>query len=243
MQSSSGLRALEQYRRNLEAGQARIAIEDSVLEQITSSLIRARELALSQAADPATQATRQATRAEIDGIIDFVTDLGNSKLAGSYIFGGQYSDTPPFQATLPDPLRPPTGSLKMEVGAGAFVETNHSAQDIFLDSDLVDSLRALSAALGANDATAIQTVTSRIDSAFDNIQELIGEVGARANYLDTAVSNMDSLEVTLQTFRSSLKDADLAEAVTDLVARQGALEAAMLANSRLLNLTLADYLR
>lgn len=243
MQSSSGLRALDQYRRNLQAGQSRLAVEDSVLDQITSSLIRAKELGIAQAGDPATAATRQATKAEIDVIIDFVTDLGNSRMAGSYVFGGQYSDTAPFQATLPDPLKPPSGSLKMEVGAGTFVETNHSAQDIFLDSDVVDALKALSAALGADDPAAVQTVLSRMDTAFSNIQELIGEVGARMNYLDTAVLNMDSLEVTIQTFRSSLADADLAEAVTELVARQGALEAAMLANSRILNLTLADYLR
>ena len=61
--------------------------------------------------------------------------------------------------------------------------------------------------------------------------------------LDVAVNNLDSLEVTLQTFRSDLADADLAEAVTELVNRQGTLEAAMVANSRILNMTLANYLR
>ena len=61
--------------------------------------------------------------------------------------------------------------------------------------------------------------------------------------LDVAVSNLDSLEVNLQTFRADLEEADMTEAVTRLVERQGALEAAMLANSKILNLTLTDYLR
>ena len=52
-----------------------------------------------------------------------------------------------------------------------------------------------------------------------------------------------SLEITLRTFRSGLSDADLAEAVTELVSRQGALEATMLANARIFDVTLADYLR
>ena len=53
----------------------------------------------------------------------------------------------------------------------------------------------------------------------------------------------DSLEVTLKTFRSGLADTDMAEAITELVNRQGSLEAAMLANSNILNITLTDYLR
>ena len=60
--------------------------------------------------------------------------------------------------------------------------------------------------------------------------------------MDLSVSNLEALDINLQTFRSGLADADLAEAVMELVNRQGALEAAMLANSRMLNLTLADYL-
>ena len=63
------------------------------------------------------------------------------------------------------------------------------------------------------------------------------------NQLDVASSNLDSLDVNLQTFRSGLQDADMTEAVTRLVERQSALEAAMLANSKILNLTITDYLR
>ena len=92
MQSSSGLRALEQYQRNLGAGQSRLELEDSVLGQLTDALSRARELGMSQASDTSSDATRQTTKAEVDRLIDFVKDLGNTQLAGSYIFGGQYAD-------------------------------------------------------------------------------------------------------------------------------------------------------
>ena len=243
MGSSSGLRALEQYRENLQTGQSRLAIEESTLDQITNVLIRAKELAVSQATGTASAATRTATKAEIDGIIDFVTDLGNTKLAGSFVFGGQYADTPPFIGTASDPLKPPSGSLKMEIGAGLVVETNHSAQQIFLDTDLVDSLKALSVALGADDVPGIQAAMTRIDDATKATQVLVGDLGGRMNQLDLSVSNLDSLEVTLKTFRSGLADTDMAEAITELVNRQGSLEAAMLANANILNITLTDYLR
>ena len=76
-----------------------------------------------------------------------------------------------------------------------------------------------------------------LDSAFDAVQSITGETGARMNHMDVASSNLDSLSVNLKTFRSGLQDADLAASVTDLVNRQTSLQA------KILNLTMADYLR
>ena len=241
--SSSGLRALEQYRGNQETGLRRLALEDSVLDQVTTALSRAKELGISQATDSASTSTRLVTQAEVDQLRSFMEDLANTQFNDRYIFGGQYSDTPPYQAGAVDALRPPTGDAKIEIGAGLLADTNHNAQEIFVDSDAMGALDALSAALGADDIPGIEAALVRVNDAFQATQETIGDLGGRMSRLDVAVNNLDSLEVTLQTFRSDLADADLAEAVTELVNRQGTLEAAMVANSRILNMTLANYLR
>lgn len=243
MQSTSGLRALEQYKRNLGTAQSRLELEDSVLSELTDALARAKELGISQGGDTASAATRTTAGAEVTRIIDFVKDLANTQLSGSYVFGGQYADSAPFQGGNWDPARPPEGAFRVEVGTRRYVETNHSAKEIFLDTDVVDGLQAMADAMENNDVDGITAALSRIDTAFDRVQNITGDLGARMNQLDVAVTNLDSLEVNLQTFRSDLEDADLTEAVTRLVERQGALEAAMLANSKILNLTLTDYLR
>lgn len=243
MQSNTGLRALEQYQRNLASGQSRLALEDSVLSQLTDTLSRAKELAVSQGSDNASEATRLTTAKEVRSLIDFVTDLGNSELGGSYLFGGQYADTAPLQADGSPSPKEPSGSFRVEVGARQYVETNHSAQEIFVDSGVMDSLKDLADKLEANDREGIVTALGSLDSAFSTVQDLTGELGARMNQLDVASSNLDSLDVNLQTFRSGLQDADITEAVTRLVERQNALQAAMLANSKILNLSITDYLR
>ncbi|MDH5588886.1 MAG: flagellar hook-associated protein FlgL [Gemmatimonadota bacterium] len=243
MNSSSSLRALDQYRRNIQAGQSRLDAEESALEHLTNTMTRAKELAASQAGDPATATTRFITKQEVDKLIEFVTNLGNTQINGAYIFGGQYADTAPFQGTATDPLRPPVGASRIEIAAGQLAETTHSAQDVFLDSDVLGSLQALSDALDINDVPGIQNALTRMDTAFDEVQNLVGEVGSRVNQLEVSLNNIESLEINLNTFRSNLQDADLAEAVTQLVARQGTLEAAMAANSNILTLTLTDYLR
>lgn len=243
MQASSALRALEQHRSNLERGQSRLSMEDSVLEQLGGVLMRAQELAAAQAGDPADARARDTARAEVDRLIEFTTDLANTRMAGSYLFGGQYADTPPLQNGAPDPARPASGSALIEIGEGTFIETTHGAQEIFVDSGVMDALSDLSAALDADDPTGVQTAMTALDDAFQAVQEIVGDLGARMSQLDVTASNLDSLEVTLAQLRSDLSDANLAEAVTELVDRQGSLEAAMLANSRILNITLADYLR
>ena len=243
MQSSSGLRALEQYQRNLLSAQSRLHVEDSTLSQLTDVLQRAKELAVSQATSTADGATRGVAGAEVSELVDFVKELANTQLAGSYMYGGTYADTPPYVAGALDPSKPPQGAFKVEVGTKRLLETNHSAQEIFVDTDAVDSLQALADALNTNDVAGIKAAMTRMDAAFDDVQNLTGDLGARMNQLDVTVSNLQSLEVNLQTFRSGLQDADLTEAVTNMVNRQNSLQAAMLANSKILDLTLSDYLR
>jgi flagellar hook-associated protein 3 FlgL len=243
MQSSSGLRALEQYQRNLMSAQSRLDVEDSTLSQLTDVMQRAKELAVSQVTSTADASTRAVTAAEVSQLVDFVKGLANTQLAGSYIYGGMYADTPPYVAGALDPAKPPQGAFRVEVGANRLLETNHSAQEIFVDSDAVDSLQALADALNTSDVAGIKSAMSRLDAAYDTVQTVTGDLGARMNQLDVTVSNLESLEVNLQTFRSGLEDADLTEAVTRMVNRQNSLEAAMLANSKILDLTLADYLR
>ncbi len=243
MRSTSSLRALEQYRTNLSSARSRLALEDGVLDQVTNALIRAKELAVSQAGSTATAQTRSVTREEIEGIRDFLTDLGNTQFAGSYLFGGYYADSPPLGAAGTDPTRPPTGTMEVEGGAGAFYAVTHGAQEIFADSGALDALEALALALANNSAADVQAAMGELDQAFDAVQDVIGDLGARMSQVDTALSNLEALDVNLQTFRSELQDADLEEAISKLVSRQVVYQAAMLANSRIMNTTLTDYLR
>lgn len=243
MRSSSGLRALDQYRENLSSAQSRLAVEDSTLEQLTDVLTRVKELGLAQAGSTASAQTRQVAASEIEGLREFVVSLGNSQFSGSYIFGGQYSDTEPFTSAGADPARPPSGTQQVEGGSGTFYATNHSGQEIFVDSGVLDALENIALALTANSSDDIASALTELDDSFNTIQELVGDLGARMTQVDTALSNLEALDVNLQTFRSDLQDAEMEETISKLVNRQVTYEAAMMANARILQSTLTDYLR
>jgi flagellar hook-associated protein 3 FlgL len=243
METSSSLRASEQYNKNLTLARSRLSMEDMALDQITNYLTRAKELAVSQGGSTASAATRATVKEEVDGLREAIIELANTQFAGSYMFAGDYSDQRPFSDTGADPTRPPTGTLSVEVGPGELLETNHSGQEIFVDSNVLDALEALSAALGNDSGTEIQASISGLDQSFDAIQQTLSDLGGRITRVERAMESLDALEVEQLKQESELRDVDMEEAITKLANLQVTYEAAMLANSRILNLTLTDYLR
>ncbi len=65
----------------------------------------------------------------------------------------------------------------------------------------------------------------------------------RTNQMQVTLTNLDALDNNLLTMRSDLAEIDIEQGVTERVSRQAAFQAAMMAASRVMSLTLADYLR
>ena len=243
MRTSSSLRALEQYRENVNQAQSRLSLEDRVLDQINNALTRAKELAVSQGGDTASAASREAAREEVDELREFIVGLGNTEFIGSYLFGGDYADSRPFPPSGIDPARPPAGDFEVEAAPGTYLMANHSGQEILVDTGVLDSLEALSLGLEHDSSAEIQSALGELDASMEGIRVLTADLGGRMNRVDRALESMDSLELELQSQRSSLEDTDMEEAITKLVNRQVTYQSAMLSNSRILSLTLTDYLR
>lgn len=246
MQAGSSLRALDQYRRNIGLASTRASAEEGVLDRVTEVLTRARELAISQGSDTASAATRATTKAEVDQLLEFVVGLGNTRVGESYLFGGDQA-VAPFSAPSTDPpvfaTTPPTGNHQVEISSGQYLKANHNGTEVFLDTGALQALYDLSAALGTGDGAAVRNSLVGLENASSGVQNLLGDIGARSNQLQVTTANLDALEITLRTFKSDLEEVDLERAVTELVGRQTAFQAAMLATSRVMGMTLTDYLR
>ena len=245
MQANGTLRALAQYKRNIQSGTARSQAEETSLNSLTDLLTRARELAISQASDTADAGTRLTTKSEVDQLLDEARSLGNTQFENSYLFGGYDSKTLPFPSTTPPFTNPspPAGQTQTEIGPGQYSAATHDGQQVFVDTGVLQALSDLSTALGSNDATAIQQSIGTISTAFDGVQRLLGDVGAWQNSFQVASSNIDALSANVTAFKSNLSDADMEQSMTELLSRQNTYQAAMLATSRIMSLTFTDYLR
>jgi len=244
MASGSSLRAITQYKRNINSAQARLDREESILGSVTQMLERAKELGVAQGSSTADAQTRLTAKAEVDQLIQTVVQLGNTQHEGEFLFGGDQSNVAPFTGTVPPfATTPPTGTRRAEISSALSIRTNHNGTEVFLNTGVLAALDQLSVALGANDQTAVQASLTSLDTSHASVQVLVGEVGAQGQQLAVATSNLDALDTSLRSFKSELQDADIEKAVTELVGRQTAYQAAMLSTSRVMSLNLADYLR
>ena len=245
MQSAGALRAIEQYGRNIADAKARSTLEDSVLDQLSTALDRVKQVAIQQGSSTATAQTRAGAKAEVDNLIDFVVGLGNTRYADTYLFGGDnvtsatISNAPPFYTTL----NAPSGNHKTEISADQIFRPTHNAKELLLDTGVLQTLTDLSTALGNDNQAQISATIASIETGHQGIQALVGDLGARINQLEITGSNLDALKTNLTIYKSNLSEIDQEEAFTNLIARQTTYQAAMLATSRIVNLTLTDYLR
>lgn len=249
MGASGRIRALAQYTRNVQEARSALDAQENALNSVSDILTRARELAVSQAGSTATTQTRQAVKAEVDQLLRQAVQLANTRHNDRYLFGGLQSDSAP--ATFIDGPVPAftmadtTASGEVQIADGQRLQVADDAESIFGDTTTgaLASLRALSNSLSNNDAAGISTALTDLSSAFQTVQARLGATGARANTLDMTEANLSALDLTLQRFRSELREVDIETAMTELVSKQTTYQAAMAAATRVLDLNLTNYLR
>ena len=254
MRTTSSMRALAQFKRNAGIGGARAGVAEGVLDQLTGALGRANELAVSQSSATANPGTRAIAKAEVDQLLAYAVGIANTKFGNEFLFGGTRSGEAPFRVppTVADGFSAlvdasnnpvdPSGEPQIEINDGQFVAPHHNGTQVFLDSDALESLRALSTALGSNDVAGIRSSIDRLVTATDEVQTLLGEQGARVNQIENTQNTLTAVELSLIAYRSDLRDTEVDKAMVELVGKQTLYQAAMSATSRILGMSLANYL-
>ncbi len=250
MANTGALRALDQYKRNIGAGNRRLALEESAVSQLSTILERAKELGISQATDTMTPANRQSAKNEINQLLQQATALGNTQDGSEFLFGGTKTDTPPFTIDTTGSVYSFTasggaGNRQVEISTGQRASTAHDGTQVFgtVASGVLKSLQDLATALNAGTSTGVANTLPGIDVALATTQSNLGEIGARQNQMQMAEANITAFSQNLVALNSDLQDVDLETAMVELVSRQTAYQAAMSATSRIMNLNLTDYLR
>jgi flagellar hook-associated protein 3 FlgL len=272
MQASGGLRGIAQYRRNVERVTASLDAEDSALQQVTELLARAKELGVGANSANSDGTARAAAAAELRSLFDQAVSVANTKVGDEFLFGGLTNDgrapfdagaaalvatdPPPADAPPGTPAAPryPTGARVAEVGAGGQrLLGAHDGTTIFLGraadgtpdptTGVLPALRNLQAAVAGSDPAAIGSALGALDTAFTALQGYVGEIGGRQNTADAVRAGLDALDSTITRQKSDLSEVDAEQAITEMLARQTAYQAAMLASSKVMGMSLADYLR
>lgn len=249
MGTSSEIRALAQYRRTIAATQATMQRQEGVLNSLTDVLTRAQELAITHAGSGSSAQGRATAKLELDQLLSHAVSLANTEHAGSFLFGGVQRTTAPATlvagSVLDFTITNAGAAGPVEVSSGVRVQPADSASAVFGDATTgpLAALKALGQALANNDPAAISAAGTALGGATQRVQGVLTSTGARANQLESTQANLEALDTTLRVYQSQVRDVDIEKAMTALVARQTAYQAAMAATSRMLDLNLTTYLR
>ena len=94
----SHLSKLGQYKENITYGNAWLSMTDSVILDMQNLVTEAKTIAIAQATETATSETRQQAGIAVRNLYEQMINFANTKLGGSYIFGGSLTNSPPFNS-------------------------------------------------------------------------------------------------------------------------------------------------
>ena len=221
-----------------------LGVVDGAMDQVTTSLTRAKELAVQLANDTYNANDRAGGAAEVQQLLSAVVSQLNMRFGERYLFGGMQDAAPPFDAAgnyLGD-----ANIRKVEIAPGVMQDASSRA-DVALKGagggvDVLQSLQRFVTALNTNDATNIRVAVQELDDGIIQVSKERSRVGAMMNVFDVASSMARQNRDAATDAQGRLEDIDIFEASTRFAATQRALEASMSAASQQFRLSLLDKL-
>lgn len=190
------IRGLKQASRNAQDGVSLVQVAEGGLNEISSILIRLRELAVQSASDTIGPVERQFLNVEYDQLtseIDRIAD--GTEFNGTQLLSG-------------------TGSiLDFQVGT----RNDPNIDRLSFDASKAD---ANTAALGVNltsvaDKPSAQNALSTLDSAITSVSAMRADFGAIQNRLQSTISNLAVSVENMSAANSRIRDVDVAEETSD----------------------------
>ena len=245
------IKTTDQYQRNADFAETRLAFEESLLTEVGDVLQRVRELSVQANNDIYSAQDRQAMASEVRLNIDALVQIANSKDAsGEYLFSGFNTNTIPFtdDGSGGFTYAGDQGQRNLQIGAKRQVAVGDSGFDVFMKvddgvggkSDMFSVLYDFAVDLEANAPSA--TTLDRLDSALGEVLNTRTSIGARMNTIDGQRNTNASFNLVLQANKSSLEDLDYAGAVSQFEQQLLALQASQQSFVRIKSLSLFNYL-
>ncbi|MEH6910737.1 MAG: flagellar hook-associated protein FlgL [Oceanicoccus sp.] len=163
IQVNQELSQLDQYLDNADSVESRLTLAEIQVEQVTTLLIRVRELTIQSDALSMTKANRQAIATELDTRLDELLDIANTRdVNGEYIFAGYQGSEKPFEQTAAGEFvyRGDDGQRLVQVASSTQIPISDSGKRIFMDIDSVQTRVEATAEAGNSGAAVV--VASRV---------------------------------------------------------------------------------
>ncbi len=233
----------EQYLKNINDANGWLDTTTSLLDNISSTMIDAKEIAI-QAADESNNAEiRTIFSDKIDSVINDTINLANSTYLGKYVFSGTNTlgDKPFSYDGGTVTYNGNSQNIDRRIAENYNVSINITGSQLE-DTDLFSSLIELRNALSSNNTTDIQSSIEDISSASEELFSLTSALGSVKNQLTMTEKRLDTANMNLRSYLSQTEDVDLSKAITEYNAEEMAYKAALSTTSDAIQLNLLEFI-
>lgn len=241
MELSSSISANERYKSNIDEGLGWLETTDEALAQINDSLQRIRELVVQGSTDTYDATQRQAIQKEIDQLKEQIMQIGNTAYDGRYIFGGDKTTNPPFEADSTESsgikYNGSTNGLLREFSQGVTMDIAVTGNKLL---DIFSVVSKISNDLGSGNSPG--DYLDDIDDEIDKVLILRAEVGAKSNRLEAMSSKNEEETYNMTELLSKTEDIDIAEKYMEYSTMSSVYTASLKVGAQILQQSILDFL-
>lgn len=235
--------SIDQFKETTDSVDARLHVVDSLLSDILSNLTAAQTTAAAGRTTILTPDQRKALALQMRGLRDNILMDVNGQYRGTFVFSGTAVRTAPFTKDASGTVQAYAGATRTQ---GLDIDRTRSVE-VTLDggsmmADLFPVMDALAAAIEAGDMAQVDAGLEGLQAAFERVTTAQSRVGVTLGDLDAHRMQLDAMRRASDQRRSSLEDANLAEAISRMQQAETAYRAALGALGTSGRLSLMDYL-
>lgn len=242
---------VEQFSRNMNEVNSWLDATDDALSQLEASIHRVHELVVDAANDSKTAKDREAIAQELEQIHNHMRDLGNTEMAGVYIFSGTNTLSPLFKAngTMDTTLPGLDNPVEIEVFEGINLKVNANANKIFKTVDdamtqIVNTVKdPTSTGTEISSLLGLVNEENNPNSMRSTVLTEHARIGAMQNRAEIMQDRLDLREIMVKTRMRDNESVDYSKAITEMVTHESIHQAALSVGARIIQPTLVDFMR
>ncbi|MBP2628681.1 MAG: flagellar hook-associated protein 3 [Firmicutes bacterium] len=241
-----------QYIQNAQDAQSWMQTTDGAMSDFSSIMISIKEKVVQASNGSNSQEAVQTIADDIDGMINQVINIGNTKIGDRYIFAGQQDKSTPFTRTGDTiTYNGDTNKISMPIQPGVVSpdqdSVNLTGEDVFganmsILNNLIAIKQHLQSGTKADQTWLSETGLSTLDTDHSQILKAQTQIGSRMSMYDMAKNMLDAQNTTITQDLASNSDLDIPKAVTDLKTNENVYKTALQAGAKIMQLSLADFL-
>ncbi len=258
------LSEIKRYQVSIREGKSFLRTMEGAYQGLEDIAIRAKELALQAGNDIMNAENRKAIAQEVDNLLKEALALANTRHGNRYVFGGNRptnykNGEKPFELIKENIQSDDIlerviyhggeEDLKYSYAPEGKIIIGQNGNESIIKSGIFDTLISLKKTLENNNISDshkeiedIKIHIDRLEKVFNYLSTKRAELGTKMDHLELKENLYNNLKDTIKENLSDTQDVDFLEVITRLKSKEIAYQAALSASSKVMQLSLVNFL-